>query len=84
MAGHSPRGEEVGSGLGLAIARGLVSAMGGTVTAEPGASGGTRLVVALAPAPHGPTSGSERTSPVASPSSQRTDTGVGGDTDRAT
>lgn len=38
---------QVGSGLGLAIVRELVGAMGGTVRAEPCASGGTRMVVSL-------------------------------------
>jgi len=40
---------EVGTGLGLAIVAELVTAMGGTVRAEPLASGGTRMVVALRP-----------------------------------
>ena len=39
----------VGSGLGLAIVHELVDAMGGTVRAEAGASGGARLVVSLRP-----------------------------------
>ncbi len=38
---------QVGSGLGLAIVAELVSAMGGTVTAEPAGGGGTRVVVNL-------------------------------------
>ncbi|MGC8627122.1 MAG: ATP-binding protein [Acidimicrobiales bacterium] len=40
-----------GSGLGLAIVKELVDAMGGTVRAEPAASGGTLMVVRLRPAP---------------------------------
>ena len=40
---------QVGSGLGLAIVSELVTAMGGTVSAEPLARGGTRMVVALRP-----------------------------------
>jgi len=40
---------QVGSGLGLAIVAELVAAMGGTVTAEAAAQGGTRMVVALRP-----------------------------------
>ncbi|MEA2703028.1 MAG: two-component system, OmpR family, sensor kinase [Actinomycetota bacterium] len=38
---------QVGSGLGLAIVAELVSAMGGTVEAEPAPGGGTRVVVGL-------------------------------------
>ena len=38
---------QVGSGLGLAIVAELVSAMGGTVRAEPAPGGGTRVVVNL-------------------------------------
>ena len=86
VASHSPRRTEVGSGLGLAIVRELVSAMGGSVQAEPGATGGTRMVICLAPAAGGqrPTSGSGRTSPTASPPSQRTAAGPGTDAERAT
>lgn len=40
-----------GTGLGLAIVRELVSAMGGEVAALPGAGGGSRMAVLLAPAP---------------------------------
>ena len=40
---------QVGSGLGLAIVAELVAAMGGTVRAEDGAGGGTRVVVSLRP-----------------------------------
>ena len=50
VARHRPRPTESGSGLGLAIVRELVSAMGGTVSADspvlPG-DVGTRLVVLL-------------------------------------
>jgi len=38
---------QVGSGLGLAIVAELVDAMGGSVQAEPGPAGGTRMVVGL-------------------------------------
>ena len=38
---------QVGTGLGLAIVAELVTAMGGTVRAEPLAGGGTRMVVSL-------------------------------------
>jgi signal transduction histidine kinase len=38
---------DVGTGLGLAIVHELVTAMGGTVRAEPAATGGTRMVVEL-------------------------------------
>jgi signal transduction histidine kinase len=41
---------QMGSGLGLAIVHELVDAMGGTVDAEPGRSGGARMVVRLDPA----------------------------------
>ncbi|MGI8809665.1 MAG: sensor histidine kinase [Acidimicrobiales bacterium] len=44
---------QVGTGLGLAIVAELVAAMGGTVRADPRASGGTRMVVTLRPW-HGP------------------------------
>jgi two-component system sensor histidine kinase BaeS len=50
VARHEPRRRESGSGLGLAIVRELVTAMGGTVAAEPpvpGGPGGARLVVRL-------------------------------------
>lgn len=40
---------QVGSGLGLAIVHELVEAMGGSVTARPGATGGARMVVTLQP-----------------------------------
>jgi two-component system sensor histidine kinase BaeS len=48
---HSSRSpaREVGTGLGLAIVAELVAAMGGTVRAEPLASGGTRMTVTLRP-----------------------------------
>lgn len=49
-SGRSPS-RQVGTGLGLAIVRELVSAMGGDVRAEPGPTGGTRVVVALPPYP---------------------------------
>jgi signal transduction histidine kinase len=39
----------VGSGLGLAIVHELIDAMGGTVRAESGATGGARIVVTLRP-----------------------------------
>ncbi|HEV3497357.1 MAG TPA: HAMP domain-containing sensor histidine kinase [Actinomycetes bacterium] len=38
---------DAGTGLGLAIVHQLVTAMGGTVRAEPAATGGTRMVVEL-------------------------------------
>jgi two-component system sensor histidine kinase MprB len=38
---------QVGSGLGLAIVAELVGAMGGTVRADTGPAGGTRMVVSL-------------------------------------
>ena len=44
---REPRRAEVGSGLGLAIVHELVTAMGGTVTAESAPSGGARMVVRL-------------------------------------
>ena len=47
VAKRSPVRAEVGSGLGLAIARELVTAMGGTITAESAPSGGARMVVQL-------------------------------------
>jgi len=40
---------QVGTGLGLAIVHELVEAMGGTVQAQPGRGGGTRVVVSLRP-----------------------------------
>ncbi|MFN2607811.1 MAG: ATP-binding protein [Acidimicrobiales bacterium] len=40
---------QVGTGLGLAIVAELVEAMGGSVRAEPGPGGGTRVVVTLRP-----------------------------------
>jgi signal transduction histidine kinase len=40
---------QVGTGLGLAIVAELVAAMGGTVTAERLAAGGTRMKVTLRP-----------------------------------
>ena len=40
-----------GAGLGLTVARGLVEAMGGTVTAADTPGGGTTMMVELA-APH--------------------------------
>ncbi len=46
---HRSPARQVGSGLGLAIVSELVTAMGGTVRAEPVAGGGTRMVVALRP-----------------------------------
>ena len=42
-AEHTARG----TGLGLAIARGFATANGGSVTAEPGSSGGARFVLTL-------------------------------------
>jgi signal transduction histidine kinase len=42
-----------GSGLGLAIARSVVQAHGGTITAEPGASGGLHINVNFPPALRG-------------------------------
>jgi signal transduction histidine kinase len=44
---HRPQRKEVGSGLGLAIVRELVTAMGGTVSASQGVSGGACLSVLL-------------------------------------
>jgi two-component system sensor histidine kinase BaeS len=44
---REPRRKEIGSGLGLAIVHELVTAMGGTVTAEGAPSGGARMVVRL-------------------------------------
>jgi PAS domain S-box-containing protein len=44
-----PRG--VGTGLGLAICRSIVVALGGEISAEPRAGGGTTLRVVLPPAP---------------------------------
>ena len=44
---RQPARSGVGSGLGLAIVSELVTAMGGTVRAEAGPSGGTRMVVSL-------------------------------------
>ena len=40
-------GRQLGSGLGLAIVHELVTAMSGTVRAESGPLGGTRVIVAL-------------------------------------
>jgi signal transduction histidine kinase len=57
VASHTPKRQETGSGLGLAIVRELVEAMGGSVVAEANPTGGTRLIVTLAPA----------TSPTATP-----------------
>lgn len=51
VASREPRRKETGSGLGLAIVRELVAAMGGHVTAQARAGGGTDLVVALPLAP---------------------------------
>ncbi len=42
-----PASSRGGTGLGLAIARGFAGANGGTVTAEPRASGGARFVLTL-------------------------------------
>ena len=50
VAAHTPKRRETGSGLGLAIVRELVDAMGGTVAAEANPTGGTRMIVTLAPA----------------------------------
>ena len=47
--GDVPRGE--GVGLGLAVARGLIEAMGGTLTAEETVGGGLTFVLDLLPAP---------------------------------
>jgi signal transduction histidine kinase len=48
-AGTRVPARHVGSGLGLAIVHELVEAMGGSVVAEPAASGGARMVVTLRP-----------------------------------
>ncbi|MGI9023934.1 MAG: ATP-binding protein [Acidimicrobiales bacterium] len=48
QSGRSPS-RRVGTGLGLAIVHELVDAMGGTVQAEQGRGGGTRMVVSLRP-----------------------------------
>jgi two-component system sensor histidine kinase BaeS len=50
VASHTPKRREAGSGLGLAIVRELVEAMGGHVSAEANSTGGTRMIVTLAPA----------------------------------
>jgi two-component system sensor histidine kinase BaeS len=47
VAKREPRRKEIGSGLGLAIVHELVTAMGGTVTAEAVPTGGARMVVRL-------------------------------------
>jgi two-component system sensor histidine kinase KdpD len=45
---RSPRVRSIpGTGLGLAICRGILTAHGGTIRAEPAAGGGTRMVVRL-------------------------------------
>ncbi|HEU5302134.1 MAG TPA: ATP-binding protein [Acidimicrobiia bacterium] len=49
---------KIGTGIGLAVVRDLTRAMGGDVSCEPRAEGGTRFVVRIpavpgvAPAPH--------------------------------
>jgi two-component system sensor histidine kinase BaeS len=63
-------GRQVGTGLGLAIVHELVIAMGGTVRAESGPLGGTRVIVSLTgSAPNGPTSASSTWSAASSASS---------------
>lgn len=47
VTSREPRRREIGSGLGLAIVHELVTAMGGTVTAEEAPTGGARMVVRL-------------------------------------
>ncbi len=47
VAAATVQRKEAGSGLGLAIVRELVDAMGGSVHADAGAAGGTRMVVRL-------------------------------------
>jgi two-component system, OmpR family, sensor histidine kinase MprB len=53
-----------GSGLGLAIVRQVAEAHGGTVTAEPGAGGGTQFILRLPPLGNGASGGGGELGPV--------------------
>ncbi|MBV8960569.1 MAG: HAMP domain-containing histidine kinase [Actinobacteria bacterium] len=62
-------GRQVGTGLGLAIVHELVTAMSGTVRAESGPLGGTRVIVALGGPPPDGASASSTSSGASSASS---------------
>ena len=66
VAAQKPQRKESGSGLGLAIVKELVEAQGGTVSALPRPTGGTRFVVTM---PVAQTSGSSRISTLPPPDS---------------
>ena len=62
-------GRRLGTGLGLAIVHELVTAMSGTVRAESGPLGGTRVIVALGGVPGNGVSGSSTSSAASSSAS---------------